>query len=220
MSELERCYRILGLELDASIEEVNQAYKDLVFIWHPDRLPKDNPRLLQKPRKSSKKSTTHGILCGISAIVKPSRLSLPSLALPLLATTSLTITVRRSLLRLAIKPLSILKLGTLRKQNHRTKPRPTAIRLKRVATLRTAMLKMDMGRQGRLKMAMLRMVNTAKMNPSRARLLSKATIHSRTIGQNTIAPSQRSSLINMLSRTTLSNIIANRKRPPDLTLQT
>ncbi len=48
MSELERCYQLLGLEPGALLEEVNQAYKDLVFIWHPDRVPKDNPRLVQK----------------------------------------------------------------------------------------------------------------------------------------------------------------------------
>ncbi len=48
MSELDRCYRILGLEPGASLEDVNLAYKDLVFVWHPDRVPKDNPRLLQK----------------------------------------------------------------------------------------------------------------------------------------------------------------------------
>ncbi|MCU0549845.1 MAG: J domain-containing protein [Leptolyngbya sp. Prado105] len=48
MGELERCYQLLGLEPGASMEEVTQAYKDLVFIWHPDRVPKDNPRLVQK----------------------------------------------------------------------------------------------------------------------------------------------------------------------------
>ncbi|MFN3927261.1 MAG: pentapeptide repeat-containing protein [Pseudanabaenaceae cyanobacterium] len=30
------------------MEEVNQAYRDLAFVWHPDRLPKDNPRLIAK----------------------------------------------------------------------------------------------------------------------------------------------------------------------------
>ncbi len=44
----ERYYQVLGLEPGASWEEVNQAYKDLAFVWHPDRLPKDNPRLLEK----------------------------------------------------------------------------------------------------------------------------------------------------------------------------
>jgi curved DNA-binding protein CbpA len=48
MNEIERYYKLLGLELGASLEEINQAYKDLVFIWHPDRLPKDNQRLLEK----------------------------------------------------------------------------------------------------------------------------------------------------------------------------
>lgn len=48
MSDLEWCYRVLELKPGASLEEVNQAYKDLVFIWHPDRIPKDNVRLQQK----------------------------------------------------------------------------------------------------------------------------------------------------------------------------
>jgi curved DNA-binding protein CbpA len=48
MSNLERYYTVLGLKLGASLEEVNQAYRDLAFIWHPDRVPKDNPRLQEK----------------------------------------------------------------------------------------------------------------------------------------------------------------------------
>ncbi|MEL6779183.1 MAG: molecular chaperone DnaJ, partial [Cyanobacteria bacterium J06597_16] len=28
--------------------QVNQSYKDLVFIWHPDRIPSDRDRLRQK----------------------------------------------------------------------------------------------------------------------------------------------------------------------------
>ena len=38
----------MGLEPGASLEEVNQAYKDLVFIWHPDRVPQENERLVKK----------------------------------------------------------------------------------------------------------------------------------------------------------------------------
>ena len=53
-SELERYYRILELELGATLEEINQAYKDLVFVWHPDRLPKDNPRLQHKAQEKLK----------------------------------------------------------------------------------------------------------------------------------------------------------------------
>jgi curved DNA-binding protein CbpA len=53
-SELERYYRILELEPGATLEQINQAYKDLVFIWHPDRLPKDNPRLQHKAQEKLK----------------------------------------------------------------------------------------------------------------------------------------------------------------------
>ncbi|MEY2984457.1 MAG: hypothetical protein RLZZ568_1074 [Cyanobacteriota bacterium] len=48
MREFAHYYRILGLEANASLEEINQAYRDLAFVWHPDRLPNDNPRLLAK----------------------------------------------------------------------------------------------------------------------------------------------------------------------------
>ena len=48
IQNLEQHYKVLGLEPGASLEEVNQAYKDLVFIWHPDRVPQDNERLVRK----------------------------------------------------------------------------------------------------------------------------------------------------------------------------
>lgn len=48
IQNLEQHYKVLGLEPDASLDEVNQAYKDLVFIWHPDRVPQDNERLVKK----------------------------------------------------------------------------------------------------------------------------------------------------------------------------
>lgn len=48
VQNLEKHYKALGLKPGASLEEVNQAYKDLVFIWHPDRLPQENERLIQK----------------------------------------------------------------------------------------------------------------------------------------------------------------------------
>ena len=54
MSNLDDDYRVLDLEPGASLEEVNQAYKDLAFVWHPDRLPKDNPRLQEKAQKKLK----------------------------------------------------------------------------------------------------------------------------------------------------------------------
>ncbi|MBV8886443.1 MAG: pentapeptide repeat-containing protein [Chroococcidiopsidaceae cyanobacterium CP_BM_RX_35] len=54
MNDLDQCYRVLGLRPGASIEEVNQAYKDLAFIWHPDRIPPDNSRLQQKAQEKLK----------------------------------------------------------------------------------------------------------------------------------------------------------------------
>ena len=48
IQNLEQHYKILGLEPGASLDEVNQAYKDLVFIWHPDRVPQENERLVKK----------------------------------------------------------------------------------------------------------------------------------------------------------------------------
>lgn len=58
MSANERYYRVLGLEPGATLEEVNQAYKDLAFIWHPDRIPNDNPRLQQKANEFLKEINT------------------------------------------------------------------------------------------------------------------------------------------------------------------
>ena len=57
MSDLDRFYEVLGLEPGASLEEVNQAYKDLAFIWHPDRIPKENQRLQQKAQEKLKEIT-------------------------------------------------------------------------------------------------------------------------------------------------------------------
>ena len=46
--DLQCWYKALELEPGASLEEVNQAHKDLALVWHPDRLPKDSPRLQEK----------------------------------------------------------------------------------------------------------------------------------------------------------------------------
>lgn len=54
MKDLEQCYKVLGLEPGASLDEVNQAYKDLAFIWHPDRVPEDNKRLREKAQEKLK----------------------------------------------------------------------------------------------------------------------------------------------------------------------
>ena len=46
-SEIDKYYKILELNSGASEEEIRQAYKDLVNVWHPDRFP-HNQRLRKK----------------------------------------------------------------------------------------------------------------------------------------------------------------------------
>ncbi len=46
--DLAHWYKTLELEPGASLAEVNQAYKDLALVWHPDRLPQDSLRLQAK----------------------------------------------------------------------------------------------------------------------------------------------------------------------------
>ena len=51
--DIKRSFEILELDSDASIDEVKEAYKDLVNIWHPDRFS-TKPRLKQKAEKKLK----------------------------------------------------------------------------------------------------------------------------------------------------------------------
>ena len=46
-NEIDKCYQTLGLNSRASEEEIKQAYRDLVNVWHPDRFP-HNQRLRKK----------------------------------------------------------------------------------------------------------------------------------------------------------------------------
>jgi DnaJ-class molecular chaperone len=45
--DIRQCFDVLELDSNASIDDVKQAYKDMVNIWHPDRFS-NNPRLKQK----------------------------------------------------------------------------------------------------------------------------------------------------------------------------
>jgi hypothetical protein len=51
--DINRCFEILELDRGASRDEVKQAYKDLVNIWHPDRFSSNLP-LRQKAEKKLK----------------------------------------------------------------------------------------------------------------------------------------------------------------------
>ena len=49
----DRYYEVLGLKPGASRDEVKQAYRDLVKVWHPDRFPADD-RLQEKAQAKIK----------------------------------------------------------------------------------------------------------------------------------------------------------------------
>jgi curved DNA-binding protein CbpA len=51
--DIKRYFEILELKPSASMDELNQAYRDLVNIWHPDRFS-HNPRLKEKAEKKLK----------------------------------------------------------------------------------------------------------------------------------------------------------------------
>jgi hypothetical protein len=53
MNSLQDCYRILDLEMGATIEEVKRAYRELVRVWHPDRFVHD-PVLQRKTQEKLK----------------------------------------------------------------------------------------------------------------------------------------------------------------------
>ena len=50
MADINRCYELLEIEPGASLEEIKGAYRDLAFVWHPDRFA-HNDRLQQKAQQ-------------------------------------------------------------------------------------------------------------------------------------------------------------------------
>jgi DnaJ-class molecular chaperone len=51
--DIEKCFAILELDLRASQNELKQAYKDMVNVWHPDRFS-ENPRLRKRAEEKLK----------------------------------------------------------------------------------------------------------------------------------------------------------------------
>lgn len=49
--DIRKCLEILGIDEDASLDEVKQAYRDMVKVWHPDRFSND-PRLQKKAERA------------------------------------------------------------------------------------------------------------------------------------------------------------------------
>ena len=52
-SSIKKYFQVLGVSQHARLEEVKQAYRDLVNVWHPDRFP-DNDRLKNKATEKLK----------------------------------------------------------------------------------------------------------------------------------------------------------------------
>lgn len=53
LNDLQNCYRVLELEPGATQEDVRQAYRELVKVWHPDRFAHD-PKLQKKAQEKLK----------------------------------------------------------------------------------------------------------------------------------------------------------------------
>ena len=76
--DVKRYFEILELTPGASVEELNQAYKDLVNIWHPDRFS-NNPRLKQRAEEKLKEvnqayETVKSFLASESALGKEAKM--------------------------------------------------------------------------------------------------------------------------------------------------
>jgi hypothetical protein len=62
MDQLSKCYQLLGLEVGASQEQVRQAYRDLVNVWHPDRFSHDQRLRLIAQEKLKEINGAHEFL--------------------------------------------------------------------------------------------------------------------------------------------------------------
>ncbi len=52
--DIQKCYEILELDSAATVEDAKKAHRDLVSIWHPDRITASNPRLKKKAEEKIK----------------------------------------------------------------------------------------------------------------------------------------------------------------------
>ncbi len=50
---IKECYKVLEIEETNSLKEIKEAYRDIVFVWHPDRL-ESNQRVKKKAEKKLK----------------------------------------------------------------------------------------------------------------------------------------------------------------------
>ena len=52
--DIQKCYEILELDPGATLCDAKKAHRDLVSIWHPDRISSNNPRLKKKAEEKLK----------------------------------------------------------------------------------------------------------------------------------------------------------------------
>jgi hypothetical protein len=61
-TEIQRCYRALELEPGASPDQVKQAWRELVKVWHPDRFPNDVKLQRRAQERLQELNGAYGIL--------------------------------------------------------------------------------------------------------------------------------------------------------------
>lgn len=52
--EINQCFKLLNISPCSTIEDVKQAYKDQVNIWHPDRFMHESDQLQTKAVEQTK----------------------------------------------------------------------------------------------------------------------------------------------------------------------